>query len=106
MSDITGVTGLRILRDIVAGHRDPQHLAEHRDYRCRASKADIVAALTGHYRPEHLFVLQQNLELFDACQAQLAACDHAIEAHIQYADRAARAPGGAFAGSAGDQEAA
>lgn len=83
VSDITGVTGLRILRDIVAGHRDPQRLAEHRDSRCRASVADIVAALTGHYRPEHLFVLQQNLELFDACQAQLAACDRAIEAHVQ-----------------------
>ncbi|MBM4438551.1 MAG: IS110 family transposase [Actinobacteria bacterium] len=83
VSDITGVTGLRILRDIVAGHRDPHHLAEHRDHRCRASKADIIAALTGHYRPEHLFVLQQNLELFDACQTQLTACDRAIEAQLQ-----------------------
>lgn len=83
VSDITGVTGLRILRDIVAGHRDPHALAEHRDHRCRASKADIVAALTGHYRPEHLFVLQQNLELFDACQAQLTACDRAIDTQVQ-----------------------
>ncbi len=83
VSDITGVTGRRILRDIVAGHRDPHHLAEHRDHRCRASKAEIVAALTGHYRPEQLFVLQQNLELFDTRQAQLAACDRAIEAHVQ-----------------------
>ncbi len=82
VSDITGVTGLRILRDIVAGHRDPHQLAEHRDHRCRASKAEIIAALTGHYRPEHLFVLQQNLALFDGCQAQLAACDVAIEAHL------------------------
>ena len=63
VSDITGVTGLRILRDIVAGHRDPHQLAEHRDYRCRASKTEIVAALTGNYRPEHLFVLAQNLAL-------------------------------------------
>jgi transposase len=83
VSDITGVTGLRILRDIVAGQRDPQHLAEHRDHRCRASKADLVAALTGQYRPEHLFVLQQNLELFDACQQQLASCDRAIEAQVR-----------------------
>ena len=83
VSDITGVTGLRILRDIVAGHRDPPHLADHRDHRCRASKAEIIAALTGHYRPEHLFVLQQNLELFDACQAQLTTCDRAIETHLQ-----------------------
>ena len=83
ISDITGVTGLRILRDIVAGQRDPEHLAEHRDQRCRATKAEIIGALTGHYRPEHLFVLQQNLELFDTCQAQLAACDLAIEAHVR-----------------------
>jgi hypothetical protein len=83
VSDITGVTGLRILRHIVAGRRDPQQLAEHRDHRCHTSKADIVAALTGHYRPEHLFVLQQNLELFDTCQAQFGACDRAIEAHLQ-----------------------
>jgi transposase len=83
VSDITGVTGLRILRDIVAGHRDPQALAEHRDHRCRASKADIVDALTGHYRPEHLFVLQQNLALFDACQAQLTACDRALDTQVQ-----------------------
>lgn len=82
VSDITGVTGLRIVRDIVAGQRDPQHLAEHRDYRCRASKAEIAAALTGHYRPEHLFVLQQNLDLFDACQQQLSACDQTIQAHL------------------------
>jgi transposase len=82
VSDITGVTGLRILRDIVAGQRDPRCLAAHRDYRCHASDADIVAALTGHYRAEHLFVLQQNLELFDACQQQLAACDDAIDAHL------------------------
>jgi transposase len=84
VSDITGVTGLRILRDIVAGQRDPQHLAQHRDYRCHASESEIVAALTGNYRPEHVFVLQQNLELFDRYQRQLATCDTAIEAHLQH----------------------
>ena len=83
VTDITGVTGLRIVRDIVAGSRDPQQLAQHRTYQCHASEAEIVAALTGHYRPEHVFVLQQNLELFDRYQGQLAACDTAIEAHLQ-----------------------
>jgi len=92
VSDITGVTGLRILRDIVADRRDPVQLAEHRDHRCRASKAEIIAALTGHYRPEHVFVLQQNLELFDACQAKLAACDTAIEAHVQKLTESSVAP--------------
>ena len=64
VNDIVGVTGLKILRDLVAGHRDPHVLAQHRDPHCKASLAEITAALTGHYRPEHLFVLQQNLELF------------------------------------------
>ncbi len=83
ISDITGVTGLRILREIVAGQRDAQMLARHRDQRCQATESEIVAALTGHYRPEYLFALQQNLELYDACRAQLAACDRAIEQHLQ-----------------------
>jgi len=83
ISDISGVTGLRILRDIVAGQRDPHQLAAYRDRRCQASEAEIVAALTGHYRPEHLFALQQNLELYDACRTQLAACDRVIEDHLQ-----------------------
>jgi len=83
VTDITGVTGMRILRDIVAGQRDPHHLAEHRDPRCHASKQEIIGALTGNYRPEHLFVLQQNLALFDLCQQQLAGCDQAIDAQLQ-----------------------
>jgi transposase len=92
VSDITGVTGLRILRDIVAGQRDPARLAQHRDYRCRASEAEIVAALTGNYRAEHLFVLQQNLELFDVYQQQLAACDTAIERHLAQLTATVTAP--------------
>jgi transposase len=83
VSDITGTTGLRIVRDIVAGHHDPAHLAQHRDPRCHATEAEIVAALTGHYRPDHLFVLQHNLEAFDACQTQLAQCDTTIEGHLR-----------------------
>jgi len=83
VTDITGVTGMSILRAIVGGQRDPERLAECRDPRCQASKAEIIEALTGHYQADHLFVLQQNLALYDACQQQIAACDRAIEAHVQ-----------------------
>ena len=83
VSDITGRTGLRILRALVAGERDPHVLAQHRDPHCHATTAEIAAALTGHYRDEHLFVLPQNLALFDMCQAQLAACDTTIEAQLE-----------------------
>lgn len=94
ISDITGVTGLRILRDILAGQTDPHILAQHRDHRCQASEAAITAALTGHYRPEHLFALRQNLELFDAYQRQMAACDAAIEAHVHTLAAQAPTPAG------------
>ena len=92
VSDITGVTGLRILRDIVAGQRDPVRLAQHRDYRCHATAAEIVAALTGNYRTEHLFALQQNLELFDVYQDKLSASDAAIEAQLAQLTAAATPP--------------
>ncbi len=83
ISDITGVTGMRILRDIVAGVTDPMALAAHRDYRCRASVEQIAASLTGNYRAEHLFVLRQNLELFDTFQQQIQTCDGEIESLLR-----------------------
>lgn len=82
ITDITGLTGMLILRDIVKGQTDPQALACHRDPRCRATEAEIAAALTGNYRAEHVFALKQNLELFDTYQAHLTACDAAIERHL------------------------
>jgi transposase len=83
ISDIAGTTGLRILRDIVAGRTDPQQLAKHRDTRCRASETEIAGALTGNYKPEYVFVLKQNLDLFDVYQQQLQSCDVEIEAHLK-----------------------
>lgn len=83
VADITGLTGMRILRDIVAGQTDPAGLAQHRDRRCHATVEEIAAALTGNYRPEHVLVLRQHLELYDAYQAQIAACDVAIQGQLE-----------------------
>src|SRR5499427_3561446 len=80
VTDITGVTGMNILRAMVAGNHDPAALAEFRDRRCKASQATIAAALTGNYREEHLFTLRQSLELYDFHRRQIAACDAQIEA--------------------------
>jgi transposase len=82
LSDITGVTGLAIVRDIMAGVRDPLKLASHRQGRCKASELEITAALTGNYRPEHLFALRQNFETFEFYQRQIAECDKAIETQL------------------------
>ena len=83
ISDITGVTGLRIVRDILAGVRDPKTLAAHRDYRCHAPEEEIAASLTGNYRDEHLFALRQNFEAYEFHKRQMEACDVEIEAHLK-----------------------
>jgi transposase len=80
VTDITGITGMRIIRAIVAGNHAPEQLAEFRDRRCHASEATIREALIGNYRPEHVFALRQALELYDVHQAKVAECDVAIEA--------------------------
>jgi transposase len=79
LSDITGVTGLAIIRAIVAGEHDPVTLAQFRDPRCKSSADDLAKALTGNYRTEHLFALQQALTLYDCYTAQLLACDQQVE---------------------------
>src|SRR4051794_12000021 len=56
---ITGATGLRIMQAILSGERDPVVLAGLRDQRCWADAETIAKALTGHYRAEHLFALEQ-----------------------------------------------
>ncbi len=83
LTDVTGVTGMAILRDIVAGHTDPAGLARHRDYRCKASPEEFVASLTGHYRGELVFALRQSIELYDVYQDKIRACDEQIEALIR-----------------------
>jgi transposase len=83
ISDITGVTGMTILRAIVAGQHDPAELATCRDRRCKASEETIREALTGHYRREHVFALRQALELYDSYQEQIEACDQEIEATLK-----------------------
>ena len=79
LSDITGVTGLQILRAIVAGEPDPQALASFRQPGCKADQATLVKALTGSWREEHLFTLKQSLDLFDFFTTQITACDAQIE---------------------------
>jgi len=80
VSDITGVTGLSIIRAIVAGEHRPHVLAGMRNRQCAKSEAEIAAALQGNYRLEHLFVLKQALEQYDFYDRQIRECDAEIEA--------------------------
>lgn len=79
VSDITGVTGMRIIRAIVAGERDMDVLASYRDVRCHSSVEAIEAALKGNDRSEHIFALTQSLELYDFYQSKMLECDRHLE---------------------------
>jgi len=83
VSDIVGFTGMKILKDIVAGKRDPLQLAKHRHDSCKRTEAEIAAALYGNWREELLFGLKQALELYEFYQKQLRACDEQIEACLR-----------------------
>jgi len=88
VSDITGTTGMAIIRAIVEGERDPQILAAKKHHRAKRSEAEIAAALNGDYRSEHVFVLQQELQLYDVYQTQIAACDRQIQECLsQFSDK-------------------
>lgn len=80
VSDITGATGMKIIRSIVAGERCPQRLASFRDIRCKKSEETIAQALTGNYRSEHVFSLQQSVMLYDFYQERIKECDREAEA--------------------------
>lgn len=79
VSDLTGVTGLKIVRAILAGERDADVLAAMRDVRCKQSAETIRAALVGNYQPEHLFALAQALSLYETYRDRVADCDAEIE---------------------------
>lgn len=83
VADITGTTGLRIIRAILAGERDPEVLARLRHYSCHSSAETIAKALTGSYRTEHLFALEQALALYDVYHEKVSACDVRIEAVLK-----------------------
>lgn len=83
VSDIVGLTGMSIIRAIVAGERDPKKLAALRHERCHNSEEIIEMSLDGHYKEEQVFVLKQALEMYEFYQRQIDACDIRIEKAIK-----------------------
>lgn len=79
ISDITGVTGMNIIKAIIAGERNANKLATFRDSRIKSNEETIIKALEGDYRKEHLMVLKQELESYEFYLKQISECDIAIE---------------------------
>ena len=92
VSDITGATGMRIIRAVLAGERDSAALAALRDQRVKASEETVRQALVGNDREEHIFALLQAVELYDAYQAKVVACDVRIEAALREIEAACPPP--------------
>ena len=92
LGDVTGITGQKIIRAIVAGERDPQVLAGLRDRRCKHTPAEIATALDGRYRPEHLTELRLCLRMWDAYQDAVADLDQSIAAHLRTMKRQSGLP--------------
>jgi transposase len=87
VADITGTTGMRIIKAILAGERDPAVLAGMRDHRCKNSVETIARSLCGNYRQEHLFSLKQAVDLYEFYQGQIAECDTEIMAQLESFDQ-------------------
>ena len=83
ISDLSGQTGMRIVRAILQGERDRLKLAALKDHRVKSSLERIAKSLEGDYRAEHLFALRQAVELFDYYQKKIAECDQAILEEMQ-----------------------
>jgi len=82
ISDLSGTSGQKIMRAILAGERDPRKLAELTDPRVRASRAEVAKSLEGNWRPELLFVLQQEVDMYDTYQRRMAECDQQLKQHL------------------------
>jgi transposase len=82
ISDLSGLTGQAIIRAIVGGERDPRKLAELSDPRVHASREEIAKSLEGNWRPELLFVLQQEVEMYDTYQRRIDECDHRLQKQL------------------------
>jgi len=87
VSDIDGATGMAILRAIAAGERDARKLAELRDARCRKSEEEIAEQLSGHWREDHLFSLQQALQMYDAIEQRIGDYEREILRRLAVMER-------------------
>lgn len=83
LTDISGTSGMNILRAIVNGERDPITLAQLAHPQVKSSKEEIAQALTGHYSDDLVFILKQAIDTYDFYQHQLAECDQQLATHLK-----------------------
>ncbi len=75
VKDVTGLTGMKIIRSIILGETDSEKLAEHRHYNCKKSKEEIAKALVSNGRQDYLFCLKKEVKLFDFITEEIQEID-------------------------------
>jgi len=83
LSDISGASGMKIMRAILAGERDPWKLATLVHAGVKAKPAEIAKSLEGNWREELIFILRQQLEMYEVYQAKIADCDEQLRRHLE-----------------------
>ena len=83
LSDISGVSGMKIIQAILDGARDPGELAALVEPGVKATPEDIVKSLEGNWREELLFVLRQHVEFYQIYEKKIRACDLQLRKHLQ-----------------------
>lgn len=83
LSDLSGVSGMKIINAILKGERDPQVLAAKVMPGVKATPEDIVKSLEGNWREELLFLLRQHLELYGTYQEKISDCDLQLRKHLE-----------------------
>src|SRR5262249_10800611 len=82
LSDISGTTGMTIIRAILNGERDPKKLAEYRDRRCKKSQEEIEDSLNGFYQEDHLFALDRAVRQYEFHLSEIQKCDETLQAKL------------------------
>lgn len=86
LSDLSGYSGMAIVKAIVDGKRDPRALAELADPQVKASREDIARSLEGNWREELVFVLDQELDLYGTFRGKIEECDRRLQMHLATLD--------------------
>lgn len=82
IADILGKTGIRIIKAILAGERDPQKLVALCDVRIKAPREEVIKSLEGIWKEEYLFMLQQAVDHYEFHMLQINNCDEKIQKQL------------------------
>jgi transposase len=83
LSDVSGMSGMKIIGAILEGERDPWKLATFVEPEVKAKPEDIAKSLEGNWREELLFVLRQHVEFYRIYQEKITDCDLQLRKHLE-----------------------